>query len=167
MNINIKILYCLLLGGTLLSMDQANQDIQQKTNMLKLVAAYNLSSSKAIIGNNKCYERIPVTRSAYNLTKELEIPFISLKYYMKQFVKNIPYVPSNTLKIKTSKGLFHIWSSEPGILCARDPKNLSMDEWKMQVILKDMTDKKEKLSILKLFLLIDRLGNIKVKETKK
>lgn len=72
-----------------------------------------------------------------NLRPPLEIPFISLKSYLKEFVSQRPFAPAGALSIRTGQGKFKLWATESGILCARDPKEveLSFDgPWEVETL---------------------------------
>ncbi len=74
---------------------------------------------------------VPAGQSV-KLQKPIEIPFCSIKGYLKEFREKKPYTPRNACKIETEFGLLYVWWSEHGIMCAPDPEEskTSVRMWK-------------------------------------
>lgn len=133
----------------------------QKNSDAHIQMIRNLAAYKIFVKDKKTDKKIEVApKENVELSSGVKIPFISIKEYMKQFVKNTPYVPGNALNIGIpEQGLFFLWECELGIICAPNPKNInSMGEWKTRVLIEPK--KSLPLSVLRLLLLIDKKGKI-------
>ncbi len=132
---------------------------------LLIQMARNLSNQKALLGDKTGHEIVDPF-STISLEPGLKIPFVSIKRYMNQYVKNKPYAPANALKIKTQQGLFYIWESEAGVVCAPDPKRLNIGlEWEANTLLKVNSDGPENrlsAAVLRLLILINKQGEIRL-----
>lgn len=131
-------------------------------------AAKNDSSALAVISDDEKQEGIPNSQKNYSLLEKFKVPFVSIKEHMNEYVKNIPFAPEIALRIETIAGLFRIWESEAGILCAPDPKafKISSDDWKTNTLLKinnQGPNGKVSLAALRLLLLINKHGQISLK----
>jgi hypothetical protein len=137
---------------------------------LIIQAAKNASNQNALIVNKKARELIPAASDKTLFEASFRIPFVSLRHYTTQFAQNRPYIPASALKIKTSQGLFYMWESETGIMCAPDPKNQNLSiEWNARQLLKVNSQEPQKplsLTVLRLLLLINRQGEISLKRLK-
>lgn len=117
----------------------------------------NAARREAVICVDSSCTNIP-TNKTIALQQFVQIPFVSLHKYLKQYIKNMPFVPEQALSIQTQAGHFRLWNSEVGVLCAPDPKsNFSAEEWKMASVFKSINKSD---ILLKLRLLIDKQGNI-------
>lgn len=140
-----------------------------KYTPLLIQMARNLSNQKALVGAKSTHELVDPF-STISLEPGLKIPFISIKHYMKQYIKNIPYAPASALKVETHQGLFRIWESEAGVICAPDPKDFKVGlDWEASTLLKvnsDGPDNKLSAAVLRLLLLINKQGEVSLKRLK-
>lgn len=129
---------------------------------INIKSIYNFAGYKAIICNRLgCTSISPHSKKM--LHSSFGIPFISIKRNLKQFVKDIPFVPSNALKITVQKGVFYIWRNESGVVCAPDPKNPeALAMWKLKILLDKKMSKNTHSSALALEIYND--GNLEVKQ---
>jgi hypothetical protein len=71
------------------------------------------------------------------LARPLEIPFISIKHYLREYASKKAYTPQAALKIETPHWQYRLWSSESGVMLARNPQDakVSLENWKAKKIL--------------------------------
>lgn len=131
-------------------------------DLTSIKSIVNLAGSKMIICSKlKCASICP------NSTKEFSssfiIPYISIKRHLKEFVRDIPFVPSNALKLSFHSGAFCIWRNESGVVYAPDPSNPeAVIAWKLKILLDKKNNKNVNLSNLALE--IDKNGNLAMKQ---
>jgi len=113
-----------------------------------------------IISNNlKCASIAP--QSIKKFSSSFNIPFVSIKQNLKEFVKDIPFIPVDALKISTQVGVFFIWRNESGVVYAPDPSNPeAVIAWKLKILLDKKNNKNVKLNNLDLK--VDKDGNIEM-----
>lgn len=124
--------------------------------------AKNLSAQKTVV-SDKTGQEVVASSKTTPLERTFKIPFVSIKKYMDYFIKNKPYAPANSLKVLTAQGLFHIWESEAGVVCAPDPKRVTIGtEWEVNTLLKvnSQEPKQEIANVLRLLLYINQRGQI-------
>ena len=70
------------------------------------------------------------------LNHPIEIPYVSIRKYLREYVSRAMHTPDEALKIVTPRGLYRLWVSESGVMCARDPKDIkvSFDTWKAKTL---------------------------------
>lgn len=120
----------------------------------------NLSNYKMIISSKlKCASIEPHTEK--NFSSSFYIPFISIKHNLKEYVKDIPFVPLEALKL----GSFYLWRNESGVVCAPDPSNPeAILAWKLKILLDKKNKKNVKLD--NMVLNIDKDGNFEMNQQK-
>lgn len=137
--------------------DNERQDSANYASFL-IQAAQNLTNAKSALCDNLYCEYVSAKNKKL-INPGLAVPFVSIKQYMKEFVRNIPYAPKESLKIETALGIYRLWQSESGVICAPDPETTDSDLWKSKILLKN----RKNLSSIRLLLLIDQEGQIKLK----
>lgn len=162
MNINKLILLICALGGSFMSAIDAPITPKLKKCYLEYVS--NLSRNRLEIDKNNLKIFISKESLSYKLKKPLVIPFVSIKYYLKQYIKDIPFVPGQAIKILTPKKQFYLWQNESGIICAPDPEIItSNDDWKAKSMF-DPLKIKTTSNFFNLELLVDSKNKIKIKQ---
>jgi hypothetical protein len=129
----------MLIGAFLTAFAYATQDASSNP-ALKIViqGIKNTTSADCTI------ERISAPRGeSFQLRRPIEIPYISIRKYLREYASRRAYTPEGALKIATSQGLYRLWASESGVMYARDPKELaSLDTWKAKTLLENDQQKR-------------------------
>lgn len=97
----------------------------------------------------------------------LDVPFISIREYMTQYVQGIPYVPKRALCVRSELGVHYLWQNEMGIICAPNPQDFeNLPEWKSRILV--ATERNSALAnlMMKCLLLIDEEGKPSIKKAK-
>lgn len=152
------ILIYVLLQFTGLSLISAQESVNTSLELRRCCIAYvsNLSSKFVNLESNNL--QIPLRANTINhkLVKQLIIPFVSIKHYLKQYIKDIPYIPEPAIKIYTPNKQFYMWQNESGVILAPDPKFTSVNaDWKAKKIF-DPLSSKTLTNILRLKLILDK-----------
>ncbi len=129
-------------------------------NNLSIEVIKNLSKHEAVIINDNSKILINSNKKKIFLNS-IEIPFVSIKSYIKKFIKDIPYVPQESLRIIHKDNLFHIWQNELGVIWALDPNDPEkLSDWKSNIIYSFAKNN------IKFMLLIGKHGNLCLKPIK-
>lgn len=103
--------------------------------------------------DNCMLERIVApAQETVSLAKPVEIPYISIRKYLREYASKKAYTPEEALKIATPQGLYRLWASESGVMCARDPRENTVSfNWKAKTVLENihqrLTGKKTYLTL--------------------
>ncbi len=132
-----------------------------KINAIKNLAAYKI----LVCNKNKCTEI--AAQTSKKLQEAFVVPFYSVKKYLKEFVKDTPFIAPNAIKISTNKGIFYIWRNESGIICAPDPKNPeAVMAWETKTLLAKNKNN-QRVDISSLVLQINENGAFDIKQLAK
>lgn len=141
--------------GTSLSYSFDSINIRTVANLAatKIVSLCD-SSKKCASISPESIRRLPVTFS---------IPFISIKHHLKEFVRDIPFVPTEALKLSIASRSFYIWQNESGIVCAPDPSRPeNRAGWKIKILVDGQSS--SQVNMAHLMLEIDERGNVEIKQ---
>lgn len=135
-----------------------NFNLLKKTKWHEAVIRIILNDSAheiELVGKNKKEMVQPGTAV---LKQQFDIPFASIKTYIKHLVDDMPYIPTNALKIKTHAGIFGVWEDERGILYCKEKD--ALDDNGVQKLL----DVKKLKLALALTLKINQTGSLDIVE---
>lgn len=139
----IMSLAILILNESLLAINNLVDNIENFQSRIAFIK--NFSKFKAFIFNKNIHNAIGPSKKKVLLKNYFNIPFISIKNYIKKFIKDIPYAPSQAIKIQHNGNIFYLWQNELGIIIALDPENIeSISNWKSEIVYS--RDKIEKLN---------------------
>lgn len=162
---NIKVGIAALLLSSLMQSHAALQ-VSHNYKTFSIIAALNKARQKAVIKDVQQTIEVAPTNQASRLSDSVQVPFVSINNYMKQYVNNTPYTPVNALKIHTQLGLFRLWQNESGLICAPDvQKDKYNEEWSADLVLTN-ENKQHQLWMLKILLSIDENGKLSFKRLK-
>ncbi len=131
MNIKLAAVFLILGVGTYVYNTRAEITENGQVPKLYIQSVKNSTGADCALGN----ARIPA-KKAVRLNHPIEIPYVSIRKYLREYALRMVFTPDEALKIMTPQGLYRLWSSESGVMCARDPKDIkvSFDTWKAKTL---------------------------------
>lgn len=111
---------------------------------LRIKAVDNRTSESLVVSQDGMQEKVSSQLArAFLLHKIFKVPFVSIRGYREQFMRDVPYVPTQAIRVRTHQGLFGIWESEMGVVYAPDPTSFDpvTGEWVVKPLF-GMTNKR-------------------------
>lgn len=148
---------------------------QQNSDYIALRISAVINSSKKIvtIPDHEVELSDNITK-AIMLHKKVNIPFISITEYIKEYTKSAQgraFIPKGALLLNIGNRAYGIWENEKGVMCSPETQTSFDDESWPNKLFNNLNKRKPRnpnslSSVLKLLLLIDSNGYLKLENLK-